>query len=162
MQLLELLFKITLKSCNSSEIWKYLTYSCTVCDPYFIARLALLIDVFEHVNKLNTELQGREKWVFDLQSAIKAFVSKLQILREEVEGNSYSHFNHHMEFTATIDIDYNEELDLIEEKQDLLEYLQNLTENVNARFPDLMTEALDFAKFPFKSFWSSILINGVH
>ena len=120
-------------------------------DPHFIARLALLTDVFEHVNKLNTELQGRGKWVFDLQSAIKAFVSKLQILREEVEGNSYSHFHHYMEFTATIDIDYNEELDLIEEKQDLLEYLQNLTENMNARFPDLMTESLDFVQFPFKS-----------
>ena len=56
-----------------------------------------------------------------------------------------------MKFTATIDIDYTEELDLIEEKQDLLEYLQNLTENMNARFPDLMTESLDFVQFPFKS-----------
>ena len=34
-------------------------------DPHFTARLALLTDVFDHVNKLSTELQGRGKWVFE-------------------------------------------------------------------------------------------------
>ena len=51
-------------------------------DPHFLARFALLTDVFKHVNKLNTEFQEKAKWVFDFQSSIKAFVSKMQILRE--------------------------------------------------------------------------------
>ena len=50
---------------------------CCFHDPHFLARLALLTDVFEHVNKLNTELQGKGKWVFNFQSSKKAFVSKI-------------------------------------------------------------------------------------
>ena len=55
--------------------------ACYFHDPHFLARLALLTDVFKHLNKLNTELQGKGKWVFDFQSSIKAFVSKIQIAR---------------------------------------------------------------------------------
>ena len=43
-------------------------------DPHFLARLALLIDIFKHVNKLNSKLQGKRKWAFDFQSSIKAFL----------------------------------------------------------------------------------------
>ena len=125
--------------------------ACYFRDPHFLARLALLTDVFEHINKLNTELQGKEKWVFDLQGAIKAFVSKLQIIQEEAEADSYSHLHHYLEFTATKDIDFDEALDLAEEKQDLLKYLQNLRGNMNARFPKLLTESFDFVQFPFKT-----------
>ena len=76
-------------------------------DPHFLARLALLTDVFKHVNKLNTEFQEKAKWVFDFQSSIKAFVSKMQILRE-AKTNNYSHFCHFQEFNATIDVDFHE------------------------------------------------------
>ena len=69
-------------------------------DPHFLARLALLTDVFEHVNKLNTELQEKGKWVFDFQSSMKAFVSKMQILREEAKTNNYSYFCHFQKFNA--------------------------------------------------------------
>ena len=55
-----------------------------------------------------------------------------------------------MEFTATMDIDVHEALGLKEEKQDLLDYLQNWTENINEIFPDLITESLDFVQFPLK------------
>lgn len=88
--------------------------------------------------------------MFDLQGAIKVFVSKLQILREETKADSYSHFHHYLEFTAAKDIDFHEALDLAEEKQDLLNYLQNLTGNMNARFSELLTESFDFVQFPFK------------
>ena len=84
-------------------------------DPHFLARLELLTDVFKHVNKLNTEFQEKAKWVFGFQSSIKAFVSKMQILRE-AKTNNYSHFCHFQEFNATIDVDFHEELDLEEAK----------------------------------------------
>ena len=41
-------------------------------------------------------------------------------------------------------------LDLDKTKKNLLEYLENLTKNMNARFKHLITECLDFAQFPFK------------
>ena len=91
-------------------------------DPYFLARLALFTDIFKDLNN-NTELQGKGKWVFDFQSSIKAFVSKIQILREG-KTNNYSYFCHFQEFNATIDVDFHEELDLEEAKKDLLDYLR--------------------------------------
>ena len=38
----------------------------------------------------------------------------------------------YMEYAAKMDIDFPEALELIDEKQDLLDYLQSLTENINA------------------------------
>ena len=109
-------------------------------DPHFLARLELLTDVFEHVNKLNIELQGKSKWLFDSQSSIKGFVSNMQILREEAETDNYSHFCYFQEFNATINIDFYKKLDLEEAKKDL-----NLTGNMNARLKDVIVESLDFA-----------------
>ena len=86
-------------------------------DTHFLARLALLTDVFKHVNKLNTELQGKRKWAFDFPSSIKVFVSKKQILRKEAETNNYSHFCHFQEFNAAIDFDFHQELDFGEAKK---------------------------------------------
>ena len=80
---------------------------------------------------------------------MKIFVSKMQIPREESEY--YSHFCHFQEFNATIDVDFHEELDLEEAKKDFLNYLENLTENANAGFKDLIAESLDFAQFSFKA-----------
>ena len=119
-------------------------------DPHFLARLALLTDVFQHLNKLNSELQGKGKWVFNFQSSIKAFFSKIQILREG-KTNNYSYFCHFQKFNATIDVDFHEKLDLEEAKKDLLDYLENLTGNTTAKFKDLIAEFLDFAQFPFKA-----------
>ena len=87
--------------------------ACYFRDPHFIARLVFLNDKFEHVHKLNTELQGKDKCVFDLQSVVKAFVSKLYILREEAEANSYFHLHYYMELAPTLDIDFQEGPDLV-------------------------------------------------
>ena len=88
--------------------------------------------------------------MFDFQRSIKAFVSKMQIPRE-AKTNNYSHFCHFQKFNATIDVNFYEELDLEETKKDLLDYLENLTGNMNAGFKDLIAESLDFAQFPFKA-----------
>ena len=75
----------------------------------------------------------------------------MQILRKEAETKNYSHFCHFQEFNATIDVDFHEELDFGEAKKDLLNYLKNLTGNMNARFKDLIAESLDFVQFPCKT-----------
>ena len=131
--------------------------ACYFHDPHFLARLALLTDVFKHVNKLNTEFQEKAKWVFDFQSSIKGFLSKMQILRE-AKTNNYSHFCHFQEFNATIDVDFHEELDLEEAKKHLLDYLENLTGNMNARFKDLITESLDLHNFHLKLIPSTVVV----
>ena len=81
----------------------------------------------------------------------------MQILRE-AKTNSYSHFCHFQEFSATIDVDFHEELDLEEAKKDLLNYLENLTGNMNARFKDLIAESLDLHNFHLKLIPSTVVL----
>ena len=52
-------------------------------NPLFLAKLALLTDLFTHTNFLNTNLQGRGKFVFELHNSIRGIVNKLGVLREE-------------------------------------------------------------------------------
>ena len=75
----------------------------------------------------------------------------MQILRKEAETNNYSHFCHFQEFNGTIDVDFHEELDFGEVKKDLLDYLKDLTGNMNARFKDLTAESFDLVQFPVKT-----------
>ena len=75
----------------------------------------------------------------------------MQILREETKANNYSHFCHFQKFNATTDDDFYEELDLEEAKKDFLDYLENLTGNMNARFKNLIVEFLNFAQFLFEA-----------
>ena len=76
----------------------------------------------------------------------------MQILREEAKINTYSYFCRFQNFNGTIDVNFYEELDLEEAKKDLLDYLENLTGNMNARFKDLTAESLDFAQFSLKAY----------
>ena len=117
----------------------------------FLLSLHFLLMFFEDINKHSTERQGKSKWMFDFQSSIKAFLSKMQILQKEAKTNNYSHFCHFQEFNATVDTDFHEELDLEEAKKDFMDYLENIIGNMNARFKDLIAEPLDFAQFPFKA-----------
>ena len=75
----------------------------------------------------------------------------IQILQEEAKTNYFSHCCHFQEFDATIDIDFHEELDPEEAKKDLLDYFENLTGNIIARFKDLIAKSLNFAEFLFKA-----------
>ena len=51
-------------------------------DPHFLDHLALLTDVFEHANKRNTELQGKDKWVFNFQSSIKLLIARCRYCKK--------------------------------------------------------------------------------
>ena len=81
----------------------------------------------------------------------------MQILRE-AKTNNYSHFCYFQEFNATIDVDFHEELYLEEAKKDLLDYLENLTGNMNARFKDLIAESLDLHNSHLKLIPSTVVL----
>ena len=81
----------------------------------------------------------------------------MQIVRE-AEANNYSHFCHFQQFNATIDVNFHEELDLEKAKKDLLDYLENLTGNMNARFKDLIAESLDLHNFHLKLIPNTVVL----
>jgi len=48
-----------------------------------------LTDVFENLNELNISLQGRGKWVFELQTSIRVFVNKLAIFGTRAKTDDF-------------------------------------------------------------------------
>jgi len=54
----------------------------------------LLTDVFEKLNELNISLQGRGKWVFELQTSIRAFVNKLAMFVTQEKTGDFGLFPH--------------------------------------------------------------------
>jgi len=97
-------------------------------DELFIARLVLLTDVFEKLNELNISLQGRGKWVFELQTSVRAFVNKLTIFVIRTKTGDFVFFTHYKEFLATTDSEVTE-VSFSSVKQYLVQYLTKLQAN---------------------------------
>ncbi|CAL9688304.1 unnamed protein product [Knipowitschia caucasica] len=55
--------------------------------------LAFLTDVTDKINQLNTQLQGRDKHVSDMISAVRAFSAKLSLYIQQVKNKKLQHFS---------------------------------------------------------------------
>jgi hypothetical protein len=54
-------------------------------DEKWIWDLALLCDISNHVNYLNTKLQDQQKLISDMFGAVRAFEIKLKLFRKQLE-----------------------------------------------------------------------------
>lgn len=61
-------------------------------DKQWIERVAFLADVTQHLNDLNLQLQGKEKFIMDMYSAITAFENKLLLFKSHFETKKVIHF----------------------------------------------------------------------
>ena len=115
-------------------------------DPHFLAKLAFLTDVFTHMNFLNTNLQGRGKFVFELHNSIRGFINKLGVLREEAIQDNFIHFECFLELICFLNDD---DIDFTPEVRILCDYLQKLATNFQERFPGLEVEDFTIIQAPF-------------
>uniref|UniRef100_A0AAX7SFU8 SPIN-DOC-like zinc-finger domain-containing protein n=1 Tax=Astatotilapia calliptera TaxID=8154 RepID=A0AAX7SFU8_ASTCA len=53
---------------------------------------AFATDVFSHLNELNVKLQGKEQFVHDMHTNVKAFKSKLALFSRQILNKSFTHF----------------------------------------------------------------------
>ncbi|XP_066963197.1 protein FAM200C-like [Macrobrachium rosenbergii] len=64
-----------------------------ISDEAFQCRLALLADMFSHLNELNRKLQGADSDIIGHRDKVNAFVSKLELWRGKFEtGRSATAF----------------------------------------------------------------------
>lgn len=105
-----------------------------ICDYKFEIYLAYLVDIFEHLNKLNLQLQdsGNNKLegsanIFIFEDKLRAFMSKIDLWISKVEMNNYSVFQ-----TLKSLIDNEKYTDLVNEvQQNVVHYLKKLKNEFN-------------------------------
>jgi len=56
-----------------------------------VATIVFSVDIFQHINSLNTKLQGNQKFVYYLGSEINCFCKKLEFFSQNI-GNESLHF----------------------------------------------------------------------
>jgi hypothetical protein len=71
-------------------------------DKIYMIKFAFLVDIFGHLNQLNTVLQGENKIIPELCEAVYAFNRKIELFISDVENNEFLHFQALKEYIETI------------------------------------------------------------
>ena len=58
----------------------------------WLSDLAFAVDLFEHMNELNTKLQGKGTFGHEMYSIVKAFRVKLKLFSRQLSQNNITHF----------------------------------------------------------------------
>ena len=78
-----------------AEIWEFFVMKgkaiSELSDVNWMADLAFAVDVTALMNKVNTKLQGKGLFAYEMQSLMKAFKRKLQFLSSQFEGDTITH-----------------------------------------------------------------------
>ena len=59
----------------------------------WLADLAFAVDLFDHMNELNTRLQGKGNFAHEMYSTVKAFRVKLKLFSCQLSKNITTHFS---------------------------------------------------------------------
>jgi len=116
-------------------------------DEEWIMRLAYLVDIFEQLNKLNLQMQGRNTNIIKFMDSLKAFMSKLENWKRKVKIKNVAMF----EKLSSILVAGGEDQVLPEfAKNEILQHLTALENEFSRYFPELSDEELDLVRNPFK------------
>jgi len=108
----------------------------TKCDVFYLS------DIFEKLNLLNKQLQGKDSDLISSKGAITAFLRKLQLYKNNIRRRAFEQFP----CLASISSDlHDEDLALYSE------YLENMHEDMQTRFSDLlMMDIPTWVTIPFE------------
>uniref|UniRef100_A0A8C1P3C2 SPIN-DOC-like zinc-finger domain-containing protein n=1 Tax=Cyprinus carpio TaxID=7962 RepID=A0A8C1P3C2_CYPCA len=87
-----------LRTCKHKRVAHFLEH---MLDEQFMTQVHFLCDIFEHLNSLNSELQGREKFIADLVERLCAFKTKLNVFVSDITTNKLMHFTHLRTFLSS-------------------------------------------------------------
>ena len=64
-----------------------------IADPRWIRELAFLSDITEYLNILNVKLQGKENLISDMFAILKAFLSRLDLFKDQIAMCNFTYFS---------------------------------------------------------------------
>lgn len=62
-------------------------------DINWLCDLVFTVDIFSHMNELNVKLQGKDQFVHDMYTKVRAFKSKLTLFYGQNSNKSFAHFS---------------------------------------------------------------------
>lgn len=114
-------------------------------DNSWVAALAYLADIFEHLNKLNSSLQGKQTNLITPSDKVSAFTKKLYLWKTRLFQGNFDMFDQLHEFTEKQE---NAEINKPELVNLISEHIQSLLERFNFNFGDLNVQS--FRGFPVR------------
>ncbi|XP_078037668.1 general transcription factor II-I repeat domain-containing protein 2-like [Augochlora pura] len=99
---------------------------------YWIADLAFMCDIIDHLNALNVSLQEERKTIIDLFDLIQAFKMKLELWIEQLRTKTMEHFTKLVLVSPKVNFDK------------YVDVLKNLNKEFTLRFKDVSTLEKDF------------------
>ncbi|XP_053192732.1 general transcription factor II-I repeat domain-containing protein 2A-like, partial [Scomber japonicus] len=61
-------------------------------DNNWLCDFAYAVDIFSYMNELNLKLQGKDQFVHDMYTNVRAFKSKLTLFSRQLSNKSFAHF----------------------------------------------------------------------
>lgn len=116
-------------------------------DDMWNKRLAYLVDIFEQLNKVNLQMQGRGDNLIKFLDTLKAFVNKVKNWKRKIEINNFAMFE---ELSSIFTTDSATSMLPDELKNEIFQHLTALENEFVRYFPELNENDLDLVRNPFK------------
>ena len=119
----------------------------SLCDDSWKSKLAYLVDTFDHLNNINSNMQGMNKNLLSSADKMRALQDKLKVWSLRIqEGNSDMFFH----FSKT----NNKEM-----VSSVIKHLKSLQDKIEKYFPTLSTENYKWVRNPFLPLDTHCILN---
>ncbi|XP_064468647.1 zinc finger BED domain-containing protein 5-like [Ornithodoros turicata] len=123
------------------------TYFAWLSEEAWILRLAYLVDMFEQLNKLNRQMQGRNTNIIKFIDSLKTFLCKVQNWKTKVKGGNVAMFE---KLSSTLSGSYHDGKVPTFARKGILLHLAALEGEYYRYFPELRDDDLTLVRYPFK------------
>jgi hypothetical protein len=106
-------------------------------DEFWCAKLAYLADIFQHLNVVNSGLQGRNENLLSSIDKLVALQRKIKIWKSRISSGNFEMF-------PLVPANYSKEITPL-----IFDHLTTLEERIDHYFPSLSSEHYDWVRDPF-------------
>ena len=128
------------------EIEKKTEFASLLKNDRWIRYLAYMVDIFDHLNKLNLKMQGKNITIIQFKDTLKAFMSNLDNWKRKVRMGNVAMFE---ELSLILKVDDQELVLSDSQKELILQHLEALESEFMKYFPDINDDELGFVQNPF-------------